>query len=125
MGLHKSILALALALSSCVLANPKCPAPASSLTAQAFDLCFLKNETDDMAHPGVQDCYSKWMALPDSCETRTKIKTERCRLLLTADELTQSASLSKCITSMRAEGYFVNGCEYPFTEECVNRVNEM
>jgi hypothetical protein len=119
------IFSLSFSLSSCVATKPACLAPARSLTEQAFDVCFLENGTDDIDHPGVQECYSKWMDLPDSCETRTRLKTERCRLSSPINEFVRNASLSECITSMRSEGYLVNGCEYPFTEECISRVNAM
>jgi hypothetical protein len=107
----------------CSFVNAKCPAPAESLTAQAFDLCFLQHETDDIAHPGVQACYSEWMSKLDSCETRTQLKAERCRLLLSEEQFSHPRARSACITSMETEGYFVNGCEYPFTEQCIERLH--
>ena len=100
-----------------------CPAPARSLSAQAFDFCFFVNETDDIAHPKVQTCYSRWMSFPDSCEIRTMLKTERCRALLAHDLLVKIDSFSACVRSKQTEGYLVNGCDYPFAEECIDRVN--
>lgn len=94
-----------------------CPAPAKALSPQAYDLCLLRNETDDIAAPEVQNCYSELMKRPDTCESRTEVKTERCRLL------NLSVPLEKCLHATSTEGLFVKGCEYPFTSECIARVS--
>jgi hypothetical protein len=31
-------------------------------------------------------------------------------------------SIGECIRSESTEGYFVQGCEYPFEKECIERV---
>lgn len=87
--------------SGCSPSIPACIVPPASLTAQALDLCFLENETDDIAHQGVQDCHSKWMALPDTCETRKKLKAERCQKLLMRNEYARKMSVLECIASLR------------------------
>ena len=106
----------------CVRTDHDCLAPANSLSAQAYDLCFLQNQSDDEASPEVQDCYRKWMKLPDTCDSRTALKKERCDLLNRSQ--VRARPLADCIKSLETEGYLVNGCDYPFNSECVDRVNK-
>lgn len=101
----------------------RCRAPAMSLQAQINDLCLLKHQTDDIAHPGVQECVIALGSLEDSCEARTNVKKQRCELLRETVENFRKMSLDECIETKRTEGYMVHGCTYPFTTECLERVN--
>ena len=114
----------AVALAGCSVASD-CPVPKSSLTARAFDLCFLRNETDDIASPSVQACFTEISKLSDTCEISIKIKEERCLRLAQLDPRVKAMPHEKCLRSKATEGYFVNGCEYPFESECIDRVNAM
>jgi hypothetical protein len=101
-----------------------CSVPAKSIKAQINDFCFLQFETDDIAHPGVQACVSALSSLPDNCVSRTNLKNYRCYLLQQRELLDNQMTVEKCSNSIKTEGLFVKGCEYPFDEKCVNRVEK-
>lgn len=119
MKIHLLIIALFLA-SGCAMNRPVCHIPESSFDARAYDLCFLRNATDDIAAPDVQTCYEELKKLPDTCATRTRLKRERCERLGWSNS---EAEQESCLRSMRTEGLLVNGCEYPFSADCAERVN--
>ena len=107
----------------CSRTNFPCAAPAKLQSAQAYDLCFLKNQTDDIAAPSIQDCYAKLIKLSDTCDSRIEIKKERCQILSKSDESVKLMPIENCVSSMATEGYLVKGCEYPFTLECTNKIS--
>ena len=110
----------------CTVSKPasNCLVPSTSIIAQVYDLCFLKNSTDYMVHPGVERCHAILDDLPNDCEHRILVKKQRCVLLIERNLVT-NISFDECLTALRTEGLFVKGCEYPFTDECVERVNKL
>ncbi len=101
----------------------KCLAPASSVYAQVEDLCLLKSDTNDIAHSEVKTCVSILGKVPDDCAHRTLIKKQRCTYLL-ENTVVANLSLDECISSMKTEGYVVQGCKYPFKKECMAEVDQ-
>lgn len=119
------LLVLTLSCFGCAVSGSKkgCVAPASAIKPQVYDLCLLKNETDDIANPDVQKCLSVLATLPDDCEYRLLIKKQRCARLIEG-KLLENLSLDQCIASAETEGYFVKGCKYPFNEDCLKKVKK-
>ena len=70
----------------------------------AVAVCQMRNETDDILHPEVQDCLKKLIArdaIPNQpvavCRVNTKYKTEICRARIA---VARNLSISACIQSI-------------------------
>ncbi len=129
MTLHNNVLISTVFILVCfgcvrVAKQESCAVPATSISEQAYDLCFYQFATDDIAHPGVQACYEMLASLPDDCQHRTRLKKYRCRLLFSeGNQPAGGLTMDDCVASKRTEGLFVNGCEYPFSKACVDSVH--
>ena len=81
------------------VSDDSCPVPGLS-SRWAMSLCMLRNETDDLAHPDVSECFqNEWSSLDisfdEDCETNILYKSAMCSIRIENDRY--AGTLAMCV----------------------------